>query len=58
MSLTWLFPVFSVSKYYITPAVKYRHFYLSKFSSAALLSIVVALATTHSYALQLKIYSA
>ena len=42
----------------ITPAVKYRRFYLLKFPSAALLSIVVALATTHSSALQMKIYSA
>ncbi len=42
----------------ITPAVKYRHFYLPKFLSAPSLSIVVALATTHSSALQLKIYSA
>ena len=43
---------------YITPAVKYRRFYLLKFPSAALSSIVVALATTHSSALQMKIYSA
>ena len=42
---------------YITPAVKYRRFYLLKFPSATLLSIVVALATTHSSALQMKIYS-
>ncbi len=50
----------------ITPAVKYRRFYLLKFPSAALCpikrgrpsSIVVALATTHSSALQMKIYSA
>ena len=41
----------------ITPVVKYRRFYLLKFSSAALSSIVVALATTHSSALQMKIYS-
>lgn len=51
---------------HITPAVKYRRFYLLKFPSAALCpikrgrpsSIVVALATTHSSALQMKIYSA
>ena len=43
--------------YHITPAVKYRRFYLLKFPSAALLSIVVVLATTHSSALQMKIYS-
>ncbi len=47
-----------MTNYLITPAVKYRRFYLLKFPSAALLSIVVALATTHSSALQMKIYSA
>ncbi len=41
----------------ITPAVKYRRFYLLKFPSAVLSSIVVTLATTHSSALQMKIYS-
>ena len=41
----------------ITPAVKYRRFYLLKFPSATLSSIVAALATTHSSALQMKIYS-
>ena len=41
----------------ITPAVKCRRFYLLKFPSAALSSIVAALATTHSSALQMKIYS-
>ena len=42
----------------ITPAVKYYSFYLSKFPSATLSSIVVTLATTHSSALQMKIYPA
>ncbi len=43
---------------HITPTAKYQCFYLPKFPSAVLSSIVVALATTHSSALQMKIYSA
>lgn len=42
----------------ITKAVKCRCFYLSKFLSAVLLSIAVALATAQSSALQIEIYSA
>ena len=42
----------------MTPAVKFHNFYLPKFPSAALSSIAVALATTHSAALQMEIYSA
>lgn len=43
---------------FITPAVKYHSFYLPKFPSVALSSIVVALATTHSSILQMKTYYA
>ena len=43
---------------YITPAIKYRSFCLPKYSSAALSSIAVALATAQSSALHMNIYSA